>query len=82
MKRRELFMVGFAGAIAFSSNDRVNASIKKLTPIELPHKFQYPNGITNASEGTLYVGSITSGKILRINPNEKIETLFPGNSDV
>lgn len=37
MKRRELFMVlGVAGAIAFFSNDRVNASIKKLTPIELP----------------------------------------------
>ncbi|MGL5942103.1 MAG: gluconolaconase [Waterburya sp.] len=81
MKRRELFMVlGFAGAIALS--DRVNASIKKLTPIELPHKFQYPNGITNASDGTLYVGSITSGEILQINPNGKIETLFPGNGDV
>jgi sugar lactone lactonase YvrE len=83
MKRRELLMVlGVAGAIAFSPNDRVNASIKKLTPIELPHKFQYPNGITNASDGTLYVGLITSGEILQINPNGKIKTLFPGNSDV
>lgn len=70
-------VLGVAAAIALSK--RVNASIKKLTPIELPDNFQYPNGITNASDGTLYVGSITSGKILQINPNEKIETLFPGN---
>lgn len=81
MKRRELFMVlGFAGAIALSKH--VSASVQTLTPIKLPHNFQYPNGITNASDGTLYVGSITSGKILRINSNSKIETLFPGNDNV
>ncbi|MGL5835138.1 MAG: gluconolaconase, partial [Waterburya sp.] len=83
MKRRKLFMIlGVAGAIAFSSNNRVNASVKTLPPIKLPKNFQYPNGITRASDGTLYVGSVTSGEILQINPNEKIETLFPGNDDV
>jgi sugar lactone lactonase YvrE len=81
MKRRDLLTVlGFAGEIALS--DRVNASVQKLTPIELPKNFQYPNGITHASDGTLYVGSITSGEILQINPNGKIKTLFSGNSDV
>lgn len=50
--------------------------------IKLPADFQYPNGITHASDGTLYVGSITSGRILRITPNGKSETFFPGNDDI
>jgi sugar lactone lactonase YvrE len=51
-------------------------------PIELPANFQYPNGIAHASDGTLYVGSITSGQILRIAPDGKTETFFPGNDEV
>ena len=51
-------------------------------PLELPNNFQYPNGIAHASDGVLYVGSITSGRILRISPNGSLETLFPGNSEV
>jgi sugar lactone lactonase YvrE len=50
--------------------------------IELPADFQYPNGITRASNGTLYVGSIVSGKILQITPDGKITTFFPGSEDV
>jgi sugar lactone lactonase YvrE len=53
-----------------------------LNPIELPANFQYPNGIAHASDGTVYVGSITSGRILQIAPNGNIETLFSGNDDV
>ncbi len=58
------------------------ASVKSLNSIELPADFQYPNGITDAQDGTLYVGSITSGRILRISPNGSINTLFPGNEAV
>ncbi|ACK67914.1 SMP-30/Gluconolaconase/LRE domain protein [Rippkaea orientalis PCC 8801] len=50
--------------------------------IALPANFQYPNGIAHASDGTLYVGSITSGQILRITPDGKIETFFSGNDEV
>jgi sugar lactone lactonase YvrE len=50
--------------------------------IELPANFQYPNGIAHASDGTLYVGSITSGQILRIAPDGAISTFFPGNNEV
>jgi sugar lactone lactonase YvrE len=53
-----------------------------LAPIELPANFQYPNGIAHASDGTLYVGSVTSGQILRITPEGKTETFFPGNDEV
>jgi sugar lactone lactonase YvrE len=81
MKRRELlFALGFGGAIALSPLH--SATARELTPIELPAGFQYPNGIARASNGTLYVGSVTSGEILQIDPNGKIETLFPGNNEV
>jgi hypothetical protein len=56
-----------------------NATVE--TPIELPANFQYPNGIARASDGTLYVGSITSGQILRITP-DGTEAFFPGNDQV
>jgi streptogramin lyase len=83
MKRRELFCaLGAFGAITFASVHLVDASVNVLTPIELPANFQYPNGITHASDGTLYIGSITSGRILRIDPTGEISTLFSGNADV
>jgi sugar lactone lactonase YvrE len=44
--------------------------------------FQYPNGITHSSNGTLYVGSVTSGQILRITPDGKTETFFPGTEEI
>lgn len=59
-----------------------HASNNTPAAIELPTNFQYPNGIARASDGTLYVGSVTSGQILRITPTGKIETFFPGNDEV
>jgi sugar lactone lactonase YvrE len=50
--------------------------------IQLPPQFQYPNGITHASDGTLYVGSVTSGQILRITPDGKITPFFAGTDDI
>ncbi|WP_373540001.1 gluconolaconase [Chamaesiphon sp.] len=83
MNRRELLLfLGVATATVLSSVDRVDASANMLSSIELPASFQYPNGITHASDGTLYIGSITSGQILRIDRTGKIDTLFTGNADV
>jgi sugar lactone lactonase YvrE len=71
-----------------SSTPNANAIAQNNTlatvepPIELPANFQYPNGIARASDGTLYVGSITSGQILRITSNGKTETFFSGNDEV
>jgi sugar lactone lactonase YvrE len=60
-----------------------NSSLAEVeSPIELPADFQYPNGIAHASDGTIYVGSITSGQILRITPDGKTETFFPGNDEI
>ena len=57
-------------------------AVREGTRIALPIGFQYPNGIARASNGTLYVGSVTSGKILRIQPNGAIEIFFPGNNEI
>jgi sugar lactone lactonase YvrE len=65
------------------SNSKKNEhQIKTANKIELPADFQYPNGITRASNGTLYVGSIVSGKILQITLDGKITTFFPGSEEV
>ncbi|RZV03860.1 UNVERIFIED_ORG: hypothetical protein EOZ59_3919 [Serratia quinivorans] len=48
----------------------------------LPSGALYPNGIARASDGTLYVGLVTSGRILRKRPNENWETFFAGADTV
>lgn len=65
-----------------SSVQSIAAPAQVLSPIELPADFQYPNGIARASDGTLYVGSVTSGRILRINPQGKSETFFVGSDEI
>lgn len=83
MKRRELlFAIGATAGIALSLLHSGNAFAKELAPIELPTDFQYPNGIIRAKDGTLYVGSVTSGRILQISPQGKIQTFFPGDRDI
>jgi sugar lactone lactonase YvrE len=87
---RTLFYTTALTAALLSSTRAIASpsSIASLTPasretrIALPNGFQYPNGIARASDGTLYVGSITSGKILRILPNGKIDTFFPGTNEI
>jgi sugar lactone lactonase YvrE len=82
MKRRDVLLaLGGMSAIALSPRPLATVA-EELDSIELPSGFQYPNGIAHASDGTLYIGSITSGRILRISPDGTIETLFPGNGDV
>lgn len=83
MKRRELLLVlGSMSTILLSSKQSIAASARELEPIKLPASFQYPNGISHASDGTLYVGSITSGQILRITPDGRTEIFSPGNDEV
>jgi hypothetical protein len=78
----EQMLAAAGGAIAISLFIPHPIAAKELAPIELPAVFQYPNGIARASNGILYVGSVTSGQILQIAPNGKIETLFSGNDEV
>ncbi len=51
--------------------------------IPLPAGFAYPNGIARGSDGTLYVGSVTSGRVLRLPPGAPgWDTLFPGSPSI
>ncbi len=83
MKRRELIL-GFLGAVVLPSLHScvANAEVRELPSISLPKGFQYPNGITRSSNGTVYVGSITSDRILQISPKNKIKTIFEGDKDI
>lgn len=65
-----------------SPSTKTVAAVRELDPIQLPADFQYPNGIARATDGTLYVGSVTSGRILRIDPTGNVVTFFPGNEAV
>lgn len=83
MKRRYVLMaLGGLTAIAAGVLDATFAQTKELAPIELPSGFQYPNGIARTQDGTFYVGSVTNGQIVEISSSGKIETFFPGNSDI
>lgn len=83
MKRRDV-LIALSGLAAITADALypTAAYARELSPIELPSSFQYPNGIARTKDGTLYVGSVTNGRILQIFPNGRIETLFPGNSDI
>lgn len=59
------------------STNKQNAT-KAQNKIELPADFEYPNGIAQAEDGTIYVGSVTSGRILQIAPNSQVSTFFAG----
>ena len=50
--------------------------------LSLPPGFTYPNGITHAEDGTLFVGSVSSGRILRRAPGGDWTELFPGSEEV
>lgn len=49
------------------------------TRIDLPTGFSYPNGITATPDGTLFVGSTTTGTILRIQPDGSSSVLLEGS---
>jgi sugar lactone lactonase YvrE len=49
---------------------------------ELPSGFQYPNGIAHASDGSLYIGSITSGRIVKRSPDGNVATFFAGDENI
>lgn len=50
--------------------------------IWLPADAVYPNGITTASDGTIYIGQITRGGVLQRSPGGDWSTLHPGSPDI
>lgn len=53
-----------------------------LTSITLPDGAAYPNGIAATPDGSLYIGLITDGKILKRDTAGQWSTLTPGSPEV
>ncbi|MGH8452638.1 Vgb family protein [Pseudomonas sp.] len=66
-----------------SAQERIGRS-DSCVPNELvlPSGEPYPNGIAWTSDGTLYVGFVTSGRILRKRPGESWKLFFGGADTV
>ncbi|WP_224243471.1 Vgb family protein [Hyalangium gracile] len=61
----------------------LSASLLATAPrIPLPEGFTYPNGIAHAEDGTLFVGSVSSGRVLQRKPGGAWQELFPGSDEV
>ena len=52
------------------------------TSFPLPRRFQLPNGIALGPDGSLFIGSVTEGHIIRRRPNGRFETFFRGHPKV
>jgi DNA-binding beta-propeller fold protein YncE len=82
---RQVFVVLLMAATApltFAQTTPLPRSVCAFTSITLPPGALYPNGIARASDGTLYVGLVTSGRILRKSPGKEWETFFEGSDTV
>lgn len=61
---------------------KANTSSDHLDRIPLPSSGVYPNGITHAADGTLYVGQITHGDILRRSPDGEWSKLIDATPEI
>lgn len=76
-------LLALAAAFTLSAPVQAAASADCTeSSMTLPPGALYPNGIARATDGTLYVGLITSGNVLRKRPGQAWETFFPGADTV
>ena len=62
--------------------DTRQAAAARRERLPLPAGFTYPNGIAHAEDGTLFVGSVSDGRILRRAPGGDWTVFFPGSEEV
>jgi sugar lactone lactonase YvrE len=84
---RKLMSLATAALLVCSTAAFADPQAETLRRIALPDGGVYPNGIAHAEDGTLYVGQITRGGVLRRSPtgewsmlHEGAETIFAGTS--
>lgn len=61
---------------------RAAAAEPRSERLPLPDGFLYPNGIAHAADGTLFVGSVSNGSVVRRGPGGAWTVLFPGSDEV
>ncbi|MCP3141243.1 Vgb family protein [Pyxidicoccus xibeiensis] len=74
-----LSSAGFAAEVAPAATANATARGERL---RLPEGFMYPNGIAHAADGTLFVGSVANGSVVRRAPGGAWTVLFPGSEEV
>ena len=75
--RKLLFGLSLIGLASCSSVDSMSTDAPSVESSVLPSAIEYPNGITHAEDGTIFVGSVVSGDIWRKRPNADFELAFP-----
>src|SRR6266850_559840 len=60
----------------------VNAAAQNVESISVPGTKAFPESITSTTDGTLYVGRVGDGGIVRVKPRTSESTIFvqPGSS--
>ena len=71
--RAALFTLATAFTLSAPAQAAVDAHCTESS-MTLPPGALYPNGIARAADGTLYVGLITSGNVLRKRPGKAPQT--------
>lgn len=66
-----------ASPAAWATGNSDAAVTTAVQSFSLPRSVQYPNGITHAPDGTIFVGSVVSGNIWRRRPNSNFELAYP-----
>src|SRR4029077_11160325 len=68
--------------LALVLNFTVQAATQKIESIPVPGKKAFPESITSTSDGSLFVGRLGDGGIVRVNPRKAESTVFiqPGAS--
>ncbi|MDX2234432.1 MAG: hypothetical protein NW200_08025 [Hyphomonadaceae bacterium] len=54
----------------------------RLERVSLPAGLAFPNGVATSSDGSLYVGGVTSGRIWRRDVSGEWTVFYPGSADV
>jgi len=75
-------VLSFASLVILGTACATTLNSPESESISLPTEFVYPNGIATASDGTIYVGQITQGGIVRRSPDGDWASVHPGSPEI
>lgn len=69
-------------ALAAPNTARSDEASPRAVEVQLPAGFLYPNGIARTPDGTLFVGLVTSGQVLRRSSTGEWSVFFSGSEEI